>query len=850
MVFVTGLATAGMPKCVMQSGSLLLRVLLLAILLATAPLPTAALAEWQKVWAAPPSNVNSSAPAPPNRQSQGMTIWKDTMLVQGGLGLNRGGLGDLWSFDLTTHVWRNVSQQRSPTDPLYYRSAQSFFSRAEQGEAGAKATLGLYMWGGREMPGEDATQGSTQGTNKLLKFVLEDGKDDWTEGGHWITVPTSSAETEDPASGGPAGRSDHSGLLYKNATTGKEYFVVYGGRKIDAKGKEVAVGAAAGNSMAREVFGDTWSLDMSTKEWTLLHAGGEGAAPPSRFLHAASILNDTTMVVFGGLTFYGSSLFALDDVWLFDLRQRTWQPQKMEVNLLRSALPMLQGPLTVSAPARAPIDDPAAAGSGAAATATASSVVVPAMYAFAGYVIYTSAGLAVVYNDLLVWDPAKNYWQKLANKRGKTAPAPRFDHRGLVWRGSTLVFYGGSYQDVNDVGDIWMIDTSLMEESQLVKAPPEGLNALFAGRMMFILSSLVLMCLCSAFLSLRMRRQMLQRARAAGGEGGVQGGLGGARGSQERARATEEALRLLPVRPYCRSSSEDEAGMAEGGGQGDGEGVGGTGVSALGGQGRAAGGAGAVLTVDNKDMCAICLMDYVEEEMLRELPCGHRFHVGCVDQWFRSSGSLSCPMCKARVVATSPSLLPSSSTSTTASDMASPYVPSTGVAAHALSSLLSSLNPFRGQRMQRLASSSSSSTMSADAGARHSNAHHSTPGSISPVLPASASRVGASPGPNGVAAGTTREGEGGTYQPPDDLIPYHDMSLVEMQQPVATTPSAHTPAPVFSSLSSSSPRRRNDLPPRPPMSQPPAAAATVGTRNVEEGREDERVVSPRGASLV
>jgi hypothetical protein len=101
-----------------------------------------------------------------------------------------------------------------------------------------------------------------------------------------------------------------------------------------------------------------------------------------------------------------------------------------------------------------------------------------------------------------------------------------------------------------------------------------------------------------------------------------------------------------------------------------------------------------------------------------------------------------------------------------------------------------------------------------------------------------------------VAAGTTREGEGGTYQPPDDLIPYHDMSLVEMQQPVATTPSAHTPAPVFSSLSSSSPRRRNDLPPRPPMSQPPAAAATVGTRNVEEGREDERVVSPRGASLV
>ena len=31
--------------------------------------------------------------------------------------------------------------------------------------------------------------------------------------------------------------------------------------------------------------------------------------------------------------------------------------------------------------------------------------------------------------------------------------------------------------------------------------------------------------------------------------------------------------------------------------------------------------------------CAICLEDYVEEEMLRVLPCHHDFHKRCLDRW-------------------------------------------------------------------------------------------------------------------------------------------------------------------------------------------------------------------------
>lgn len=46
--------------------------------------------------------------------------------------------------------------------------------------------------------------------------------------------------------------------------------------------------------------------------------------------------------------------------------------------------------------------------------------------------------------------------------------------------------------------------------------------------------------------------------------------------------------------------------------------------------------------------CAICLEDYVEEEDLRILPCGHEFHVACVDPWLTTRKKY-CPICKADI---------------------------------------------------------------------------------------------------------------------------------------------------------------------------------------------------------
>lgn len=42
--------------------------------------------------------------------------------------------------------------------------------------------------------------------------------------------------------------------------------------------------------------------------------------------------------------------------------------------------------------------------------------------------------------------------------------------------------------------------------------------------------------------------------------------------------------------------------------------------------------------------CAVCLATYTSGEKLRVLPCGHRFHVGCVDRWLLQQ-SRTCPLC-------------------------------------------------------------------------------------------------------------------------------------------------------------------------------------------------------------
>ncbi len=164
-------------------------MLLLPLLLLLQPQGARALATWEKAWTAPkppPTPGNLSDTAPPNRQSHGMALWgANELVVQGGVGLDRAGLSDLWAFDLEARAWAPIGQGATP----YFRAAHSFFVLPQDPAGGGGGGPELYMWGGRDMPNGNADEGSTAAANFLLQFVPAT-PGSLKDGGSWEKVAT------------------------------------------------------------------------------------------------------------------------------------------------------------------------------------------------------------------------------------------------------------------------------------------------------------------------------------------------------------------------------------------------------------------------------------------------------------------------------------------------------------------------------------------------------------------------------------------------------------------------------------------------------------------------------------
>lgn len=50
------------------------------------------------------------------------------------------------------------------------------------------------------------------------------------------------------------------------------------------------------------------------------------------------------------------------------------------------------------------------------------------------------------------------------------------------------------------------------------------------------------------------------------------------------------------------------------------------------------------MDLGQEQCCTICCSEYVEGEIITELPCHHLFHKPCVILWLQRSGT--CPVCR------------------------------------------------------------------------------------------------------------------------------------------------------------------------------------------------------------
>ena len=105
-----------------------------------------------------------------------------------------------------------------------------------------------------------------------------------------------------------------------------------------------------------------------------------------------------------------------------------------------------------------------------------------------------------------------------------------------------------------------------------------------------------------------------------------------------RTLPTSEWLGASPARDHGRGGSS-EGGSSSGGGGSSGGAEGGCAACGEGGGDESA-----------ADVhCRICLQPYEVGEMIRWLPCTHRFHQRCIDHWLlrtQRAQQRSCPLCK------------------------------------------------------------------------------------------------------------------------------------------------------------------------------------------------------------
>jgi len=207
-------------------------------------------------------------PPPLNDHSAVYQTCSERMFVFGGI-TPTGVTADLWIYSVGTNQWSLAI----PTTPW------------PTPRSGHSAIISTYE-GNDEMTVFGGTDSQGVPLNEIWVYNIAHNR--WTE----VT----------PSGTKPPSRSYHSGTFYPSSR----------------KGQLVIFGGFANNSE----MNDLWIFDFDTSKWSLLSSGSSSIR--SRSGHIASIYG-SKLIIFGGESYENGLWSTLNDLWVFDIHNRTWQ---------------------------------------------------------------------------------------------------------------------------------------------------------------------------------------------------------------------------------------------------------------------------------------------------------------------------------------------------------------------------------------------------------------------------------------------------------------------------------------------------------------------------------------------
>ncbi len=348
---------------------------------------------------------------------------------------------------------------------------------------------------------------------------------------------------------------------------------------------------------------DAWEYDFDGGGWKLLNDGsGDMSSPGKRTYHISSVIavdgGGDALIVYGG---YRHDTI-LHDVWSLDLASRSWSQLSLSPDLSRMRH----------------------------SVATEGSNI----WSYGGYSYYstdsgtteTAITTRVITSDYS--DANAKQWYEPTSPIG-SVPGARYDHTADMWQGR-MIIYGGSFHDQTKASNMWSFDVqgadliAVTSETEF-KVPPT-----FPLFHVLIALGIMMCCMCVFMRTVRSRLDA-QAARSMGNDNIPSS-------QNSNGLSNEELLRLPPLKRFRTLDTEKGTYNMES--------VNSTPSSLKGPSFNNLKSVESALGIhdDSGKCCAICIDNFGNGDIVRELPCKHEFHASCVDEWLKTTPL--CPMCK------------------------------------------------------------------------------------------------------------------------------------------------------------------------------------------------------------